>query len=733
MKTREIGLSLLIMSLFRHPKQTLSAALLAFLVFFAVQTSYGAVATRVGGGLTAPAGIVFLGADPWVSDHLLGFCRLDLNPVTGIYTLNPATCNGPAAPAVGQAAVAANGTDVYVADNDAGLLRMTFNPGSRTVSAPVVVAPLTATIADLPQGCAFGPDGNIYVSYARRGDIERITPGGAVTTIGAESAGTAVMAMAFVGTNLFLAASGTPEVIEAAPGCGANACTGSPVATPITLPTAIVTDGTNLFIGTASAVYRFDTLTPTVASVLFANGGTIPPALTVLPFQNLSALGVTGTTLLAADDPTLGAFPLGRLWRMLTTDPPGPSFPTLVLGSPAGAPGNLTAPTGLIWLPGALGGHFWVSDHLFGFCRLDPDPTGLIISFLFCNTSTTSPGQAAFDPARNLVYLPDTVTAGNNQGIQRLTFDPATETITGAVPIINDPAFLALQSSSLTFGPDGKVYIGFVRTPLISRIANPHGPTPTLEPVGTEPGGLAVTQLAFVNNDLFIAGSSNLGRINNAAACTGTCPATAVVGAQIATPFALAYDGSRFLYVGTGDTVWRFNPTTGIAEVYSNLGNTTVPPVPPDVPYATFGALALDPAGALFGTDDPSGVANPLVARLWEIRPYLLPIKNAKTAKVGETVSFTLSFKNTSGAADTFNLTYTGNAWTTTGPATTGPMAINAGLDVVVQVTIPPGVSPKLDTVTVTAAAVSNAAKFTVADLITNKTLSLIYLPVILR
>ena len=119
--------------------------------------------------------------------------------------------------------------------------------------------------------------------------------------------------------------------------------------------------------------------------------------------------------------------------------------------------------------------------------------------------------------------------------------------------------------------------------------------------------------------------------------------------------------------------------------------------------------------------------------RLWAIRPYLLPIKEAKTGKVGETVSYTLSFKNTSGVADTFNLTYTGNAWTTTGPAGTGLLAIDAGLDIVIQVTIPPGVSPKLDTVTVTAAAASTASKFTVADLATDKTLSLIYLPVILR
>jgi hypothetical protein len=287
--------------------------------------------------------------------------------------------------AVGQAAV--DGNNVYLTDNDAGVIRLTFNPATRTVGTPVTLAAGLLDLLSLPTGAAFGPDGNLYVSYIRSGNIERIgNPGGAagtqtVTTIGTESAGAGggVMSMTFVGTDLYLAAGGTPEVITNAPGCAANACTGAGVATTISVPTSIVTDGTNLFITSETAVYRFDTTTPAVPAVLFANGGTIPPATTVVPFQFVSAVGVNGTTLLVGDDPTAGgAFGQGRLWSLLTTDLPGPSFPNMVLGSIAGAPANFTFPTGLLWVPGALGGHFWVSDHLSGFCRLDPDLTGIM-------------------------------------------------------------------------------------------------------------------------------------------------------------------------------------------------------------------------------------------------------------------------------------------------------------------------------------------------------------------
>jgi sugar lactone lactonase YvrE len=712
---------------------------LAMTFFLAVMAgvpalSYGATGTLAATSLTGPAGIIQLGNDLWVSDHILGFCRLDPGAAPGTLVINTGTCS-PAAPAAGQPSFDAVNNFVYLPDNDLGVVRLTFNPLARTVGTPVTIAAGLLTVADLPIGSALGPDGNLYVSYIRNGTIERITnPTGAAgtqtkTTIGTESAGAGggVLQLAFVGTDLYLTGSSSTEVIANAPACGANACTGTPVAAAVGIPTALVYDGsTFLYISRASSVFRYNPATQ--VAELYVNGGTIPPATTV-PFQNVSALGLnTGAiNLYVADDPTAGAQVLqGRLWQVATNQLPGPTFTGTVVGALKSI-GNLTGPAGLIFLPGALGGHFWISDHLQGFCRLDPGlaPGTLTVNPATCSLAAVSPAQPSFDPAKNFIYLPDSAGA---TALHRLNFNPGTETIIGVTAVAPGLLNAGDRMTGTALGPDGKLYVSFIRNARIQRVTTPGEASQTVEDVGFEPGGLGTNQLTFIGGDLYLAGLANLSSIANVAACTGACVGT-IKAPLISAPATLAYDRSRYLYVGDIDSVWRYDPITQAAALYSNTGINGVTPVL----YQTPGSLAFDPQGSLYGTDDPSGAAAPLAARLWEIRPYLLSIKDAKSGKAGETVSYTLSFKNTSGAADTFNLTYTGNVWTTTGPAGTGPLAIDAGLDVVVQVTIPPGVSPKLDTVTVTATSVSNASKFTVADLATDKTLSLINLPVILR
>ena len=71
---------------------------------------------------------------------------------------------------------------------------------------------------------------------------------------------------------------------------------------------------------------------------------------------------------------------------------------------------GITAPKGgAVWLPGALGGHWWSSDHAQGFCRQDPVPaTGQFgiagntlhaINFAVCGADLVgSAGQAVYDP-----------------------------------------------------------------------------------------------------------------------------------------------------------------------------------------------------------------------------------------------------------------------------------------------------------------------------------------------
>src|SRR5689334_4553094 len=88
---------------------------------------------------------------------------------------------------------------------------------------------------------------------------------------------------------------------------------------------------------------------------------------------------------------------------------------------------GVTAPAGMVWLKDstAAGGHLWLSDHLNGFCRLDPVGTGAPAttdtgSCLVFGAST----QAAYDPAGKWVYVAD--ISAKALGVRKVAFNPAT-------------------------------------------------------------------------------------------------------------------------------------------------------------------------------------------------------------------------------------------------------------------------------------------------------------------
>ncbi|MGZ4743648.1 MAG: IPT/TIG domain-containing protein [Oryzihumus sp.] len=104
---------------------------------------------------------------------------------------------------------------------------------------------------------------------------------------------------------------------------------------------------------------------------------------------------------------------------------------------------GITAPKGgVTFIPDATasGGHYWVSDHGNGLCRLDPVPGTRVNApnLAACDPGSTigSPGQAVYDPRANAdgthwVYVPD--NAVRSPGVWRLTFHPATATIDNPV------------------------------------------------------------------------------------------------------------------------------------------------------------------------------------------------------------------------------------------------------------------------------------------------------------
>jgi hypothetical protein len=312
----------------------------------------------------------------------------------------------------------------------------------------------------------------------------------------------------------------------------------------------------------------------------------------------------------------------------------------------------------MLFVPGALGGHYWSSDHSAGFCRQDVVPGTKLhaINSAVCDDGTIgSPGQAVYDPRANAdgthyIYVPD--NAVKSVAVWRLTFDPSKEVIAGPpVAMIPLADVRTLKPNGMALGPDGNLYVTDLTEMNIRQITNPNG-DPRTQTVGivavTGDGRGANGTIGFIGNRVYISENRAASWFDitlcppNAAVPCATTPLPMPSGVFVAGVATDPVNG--FVYAadspgGANATIWRYSvasnttsmylqggvvPAAGSAEATVYCSLTCTRPFDPNLtPGGTagfafaFGLYVDTTTGSLYITEDPSAGARGGRGRAW--------------------------------------------------------------------------------------------------------------------
>jgi subtilisin family serine protease len=190
--------------------------------------------------------------------------------------------------------------------------------------------------------------------------------------------------------------------------------------------------------------------------------------------------------------------------------------------------------------------------------------------------------------------------------------------------------------------------------------------------------------------------------------------------------------------VASLDIPWlSVNPTSGLVHPAVVSTNAYTGSMPVDV---AFDATGLD-TGLYTGTlrllhNDPliGRVDIAVEMTVATYGPVLTPTVHTMSGNPDTTVPHTLTLTNNGSTTDTFDLAVTGNVWTTTVPATVGPLAAGASEDFAVEVDIPFSAhGGDEDVATVTATSQGNPEQSDSSTLTTIVATYHMYLPVVLR
>lgn len=446
--------------------------------------------------------------------------------------------------------------------------------------------------------------------------------------------------------------------------------------------------------GATSQIIRYTINTNTQDS--YSNFGVFPDGTIAQYSFGFSPTQSPDGRMFLGDDPSAGASAgNGHIWTVAAGAPadvlgaPGapatpPPPPSQKVGTTYGqGPGpnnvppgaNVSLPNDGVWLPGPTGtpGHLWLADARNGFCRVDGAAPNFAENTATCNTTSTKPGQPAFDASVNVVYLPDDAGGAKGQGLIALTYDQngticrdALGNLRGAETVCNpvtiDPnAALDNQrahAAGIDFtAPDHPVYMGFLNrnTTAPTEIARVNNPlcatdavsgariilgttgaastncgtalapiTSTVDFVANATRHKPIFNIVFIGADLYNGNNGGLDILPNAKTCApGQCISLQVL--NIRGPRGMATDGTNIFMAGPAipagcpptcpapgtltTPVNVFNTTTGDLSAYSS--QAVLADNTTLTSYFVVDSLTVDPAGNLYVADDPNVLGLP--------------------------------------------------------------------------------------------------------------------------
>ena len=281
------------------------------------------------------------------------------------------------------------------------------------------------------------------------------------------------------------------------------------------------------------------------------------------------------------------------------------------------------------------GTHFWLADGISGLVRLNADPNipGNATQSYEGFVTGGSYAQIASDVVHDAIYVADQ-SSRNSAGIVRLSFTDNEQ--------VSNACFVARslggrRPSAVALGADGNLYAGFLTSGDIVKL--PVGaltpapgcplPAPAVITIGKSLKGGRVNGLAFVGNDLYIAGKDGLTKIADAASCTGGCLSQTVAGsASNVGHFGIWSDRADSIYYLRDTNVMVYHLSTGVHQVFANSGRL------PDgtiTPFSFVGGqsnlLTQDAYGNLWVGDDTSDGKGNATGRVWFISALQPPVQ----------------------------------------------------------------------------------------------------------